>query len=80
MNSQTKSQFTILFGSGPDIVYIIVMVLLVGILGFAVLKIVQTAWNDVRTGNKKDFDNSDFFTTLIRGLVILLIFGVIFSN
>lgn len=80
MNSQTKSQFTILFGGTPDTVFVIVMVLLVGILGFALLKIIQTAWNDVRTGDKNDFDKSDFFTTLIRGLVILLIFGIIFSN
>lgn len=80
MNSATKSQFTTLFGSEPSTVYIIVMVLLVGMLGFALLKITQAAWNDVRTGETKDFGVTDFFSVLIRGLVILLIFSAIFSH
>jgi hypothetical protein len=80
MNSTTRSQFTTLFGGGPDFLFTTVMVLLVGILGIALLKIIQTAWNDVRTGAYNDFDNSDFFTTIIRALVILLIFGAIFSD
>jgi len=80
MNSHTKAQFTTLFGSGPDTVFIIVMVLLVGVLGFSLIKIVQSAWNDVRTGKHHDFDETDFFTTVIRGLVLLLIFGALFSH
>jgi hypothetical protein len=80
MNSTTKAQFTTLFGSSPSTVYILVMVLLVGILGFALLKIIHTAWNDVRTGAQRDVDHTDFFTTLIRGLVLLLIFGILFSH
>ncbi len=77
MNSATKESFTAYFGP-PNTVFIIVMVLLVAMLGIVLIKIVLSGWNDART--KEDYDASDFFTDLGRGLAMLLIFALIFSH
>jgi hypothetical protein len=77
MNSATKENFTAYFGS-PNTVFIIVMVLLLSMMGVCLLKIVLSAWNDVRTD--PNFDATDFFTTIIRMLVMLLIFGLLFFH
>jgi len=77
MNSATRENFTVYFGS-PNTVFITVMVLMLCVIGIFLLKIVLSAWNDVRTDN--DFDASDFFTTISRMLGIILIFGLLFFH
>jgi ABC-type arginine transport system permease subunit len=77
MNSATRDSFTIYVGA-PKILFISVMVLLGLCLGIVILKITLSAWNDVRT--REDFDVSDFFTTLMRSVVVMLIFSVIFFH
>jgi ABC-type arginine transport system permease subunit len=77
MNSATRENFTLYFGS-PNTVFIVVMVLLVVMLGIVLLKIILLGWHDARTEN--GYDATDFFTTLVRGLALLLVFALIFSH
>ena len=77
MNSATRDSFTTYFGS-PNTTFIIVMVLMAAVMGIYLLKIVLAAWNDVRDDN--NFDASDFFTTVVRMLIIFMIFAVFFFH
>lgn len=75
MNNATREQFTIYFGN-PNWLFQTLVVMLAVMLGVALLLIIKKSWNDVRTDS--DYDESDFITTVMRGLVLLLIFALIF--
>lgn len=75
MNDATREQFTIYFGN-PSAIFQILIVLLVVLLFIALIIIIKKSWNDVRTDS--DYDESDFLTTVMRGLALLLIFALIF--
>ncbi len=75
MNDATREQFTIYFGN-PSTVFQILIVLLVVLLFVALIIIIKKSWSDVRTDS--DYDESDFITTVMRGLALVLIFALIF--
>lgn len=75
MNDATREQFTIYWGN-PNLLFQILVVTLAVMLGIALILIIKKSWSDVRTDS--DYDESDFITTVMRGLIMLLIFALIF--
>lgn len=75
MNSATREQFAIYFGN-PSLLFQTLVVMLAVVLGVALILIIKKSWTDVRTDS--DFDESDFITTVMRGLALLLVFALIF--
>ena len=76
MNDEAIGVFTDYFGA-PENLYLAMLALVLVLLGITIMIIAIKAMKDRRTN--RDFDDTDVFGVLLRGLMVMLIVTALFA-